>query len=106
MPKAEITTRPWEEGLTETLRDPEVAAHYLEAASEERNPAKFQRALGQVIKAQGGISKAARTLKVNRANLSLALSGEGNPSFASIFKLIEASGLRMKFEARKNKSAA
>jgi len=89
--------RRFEDTLMENLKDPQFASGFLDEAVEHGDPVYFRKALGQIIKAQGGISKAAREMKVNRANLSESLSDVGNPSFNSMFDLITHSGFRMKF---------
>ncbi|MCL1912202.1 MAG: hypothetical protein FWG13_08350, partial [Leptospirales bacterium] len=43
-----------------------------------------------------GITKIARELKLDRAGIYKALSPDGNPSFKTIFKLIDILGLQLK----------
>lgn len=73
-------------------------AAYLEAAIEEAgdDPAVIARALGVVARARN-LSQLARDVGMSREGLYKALSGEGNPSFATVMKVAHALGLRMSF---------
>lgn len=75
----------------------DVAA-YLEAVIEEagNDPAVIARALGVVARARN-LSQLARDVGMSREGLYKALSGEGNPSFATVMKVAHALGLRMSF---------
>jgi probable addiction module antidote protein len=66
---------------------------YLEAALEENDPAFFQKALGTVARARGMQTIATRS-KATRAGLYKALSTNGNPEFATIYRVIKALGYR------------
>ena len=73
-------------------------AAYLEAVIEESgdDPAYIARALGVIARARN-ISNLARETGMSREGLYKALSGEGNPSFATITKVAHALGLRVGF---------
>jgi probable addiction module antidote protein len=73
-------------------------AAYLEAVMEEAgdDPAVIARALGVVARARN-LSRLARDVGMSREGLYKALSGEGNPSFATVMKVAHALGLRMSF---------
>lgn len=73
-------------------------AAYLEAAIEEggNDPAFVARALGVVARARN-LSQLARETGMSREGLYKALSGEGNPSFATVAKIVQALGLRVTF---------
>lgn len=77
----------------------DVAA-YLEAVLEESgdDPSIITRALGTVARS-GNLSELAREVGMSREGLYKALSGEGNPSFATIVKVARAFGLRLQFHA-------
>lgn len=83
----------------EFLRTDEDIACYLDAVLEEAgdDPALVARALGAVARARN-MSQLARDTGLTREGLYKALSGEGNPSFATIIKVAGALGLRIKFE--------
>lgn len=71
---------------------------YLEAVIEEAgdDPALITRALGTIARARN-MSQLARDTGLTREGLYKALSGDGNPSFATIMKVAQALGLRIGF---------
>lgn len=77
----------------------DVAA-YLEAVIEEGDddPAAITQALGAIARSRN-LSELARQVGMSREGLYKALSANGNPSFATIFKVARAFGLRVHFEA-------
>ena len=92
-----VTTR---YDVTEHLRTPEEMAAYLEACLEEANgdAAFIAKALGDIARAKG-MSQVARDAGLSRESLYKALSGEGNPSFGTILKVMRALGLRLEAHA-------
>ena len=95
MPKT-TTTR---YDVAEHLRTPEEMAAYLEACLEEapRDGAFIAMALGNISRAKG-MSQVARDAGLSRESLYKALSGERNPSFDTILKVIGALGLQLHAE--------
>jgi probable addiction module antidote protein len=79
------------------LRNEEEIAAYLDAVMEDGDPSLIAAALGDVARARN-ISKLARDTGMSREGIYRALSGEGNPSFATILKIAEALGLRLSFQ--------
>jgi probable addiction module antidote protein len=77
--------------------DKDMAA-YLDAAVEDGNPALVAAALGDIARARN-MSQLARDTGMTREGLYKALSGDGNPSFATILKVANALGLRMAFKS-------
>lgn len=77
-------------------------AAYLDAVMEEGgdDPAFIARALGVVARARN-MSQLARDVGMSREGLYKALSGEGNPSFATVVKVAHALGLRVAFQPEK-----
>ncbi len=75
--------------------DDDIAA-YLEACAEENNPTLMAQALGVIARARN-MSQLARDTGMTREGLYKALSGEGNPSFATVVKVAHALGLQMTF---------
>lgn len=75
----------------------DVAA-YLEAVLEVSgdDPASIARAFGTVARS-GNLSELAREVGLSREGLYKSLSGDGNPSFATIMKVAHAFGLRLQF---------
>ncbi|KNH06168.1 putative antitoxin [Candidatus Burkholderia brachyanthoides] len=78
------------------LKTEEDIAAYLDAVMEDGDPALIAAALGDVAKARN-ISKLARDTGMSREGIYRALSGEGNPSFATVVKIAGALGLRLSF---------
>lgn len=89
-----IRLRKWDNA--EHLETGEDMALYLEACMEEAgNDAAFiAKALGTIARAKG-MSQLARDTGMGRESLYKALSGEGNPSFATILKVMHALGLKL-----------
>lgn len=87
--------------VAEHLRTPQEMAAYLEACMEEAHgdAAFVARALGNIARAKG-MSQVASETGLSRESLYKALSGERNPSFDTILKVIEALGLKLHAEAR------
>jgi len=81
------------------LKTPEDMAMYLEACLEEAgdDAAFIAKALGNIARAKG-MSEVARDTGLGRESLYKALSGEGNPSFATILKVTHALGIRLHAE--------
>jgi len=78
------------------LKTDEDIAAYLDACAEENDPALMARALGAIARARN-MSQLARDAGMTREGLYKALSGEGNPSFATVVKVARALGLQMIF---------
>ncbi len=92
MPKTK--TRPYDAAAY--LKTEEDCAFYLQAAIDEASgePAIIVAALGDIARARG-MMQLARETGLSREGLYKALSPEGNPSFATIAKVIAALGLRL-----------
>jgi probable addiction module antidote protein len=72
-------------------------AAYLEAVMEDGDPSLIAAALGDIARARS-ITQLARDTQMSREGLYKALSGEGNPSFATILKVAKALGLKVSFQ--------
>jgi probable addiction module antidote protein len=85
--------------VAEHLRTPEEMAAYLEACMEEAkgDTAFIARALGNITRAKG-MSQVARDAGLSRESLYKALSGERNPSFDTILRVISALGIKFHAE--------
>ena len=92
-----IKLRKWDSA--EHLNSDEDIALYLDACLEEAgdDPAFIAKALGNIARARG-MSQLARETGLGRESLYKALSGEGNPSFATILKVIHALGVKLHAE--------
>ncbi len=86
-------SRSYKEGLHRRLQDNSEALHYLQAALEDSRPA-FLVALKNVLDARN-LAEVARASKLNRVHIYRMLDGQGNPTVASLDKLLHALGLRL-----------
>ncbi|MGD9773867.1 addiction module antidote protein [Diaphorobacter sp.] len=80
--------------LEQALTDPAEAAAYIEAAIELEDPAALLVALRHVAKAHG-MAEVARRADVGEKSLFRALSENGNPTIATLHKVLHAVGLRL-----------
>jgi probable addiction module antidote protein len=95
-PKArKVKTKTIPSDAVEYLKNEENMANYLEAAFEEGDPSLVAAALGDVARAKG-MSQIAEAAGLGRESLYKALSADGNPEFATILKVVQALGLRLK----------
>jgi len=81
----------------EYLETEEDMAAYLQAAFEDGDPALVIHALGNIARARG-MSQIARETGLCRESLYKALSPEGNPEFATVFKVVQALGIKLNAE--------
>ena len=89
-----IKLKKWDSA--EHLRSDEDMAAYLEACMEEAgdDAAFIAKALGTIARAQG-MTQLAKETGLGRESLYKALSGEGNPSFSTILKVVHALGIKL-----------
>jgi probable addiction module antidote protein len=92
MPKTKTTRY----DVAEHLRSPAEMAAYFEACLDEADgdSAFIAKALGDIARAKG-MAQVARDAGLSRESLYRALSGERNPSFDTILKVIAALGLKL-----------
>jgi probable addiction module antidote protein len=88
-------TKPYD--AAEYLETEADMAAYLQAAFEEGDPALVIHALGNIARARG-MSQIARDTGLCRESLYKALSSEGNPEFATVFKVVQALGIKLNAE--------
>jgi probable addiction module antidote protein len=84
----------YDESLNTALLDPVEAAAYLDAVIEIDDPAALLLALRQVAKAHG-MAEVARRADVGQKTLFKALSEKGNPTIATVHRVLRAVGLRL-----------
>jgi probable addiction module antidote protein len=86
--------RKWD--AAEHLKTDEDIALYLDACFEEAgdDAAFIAKALGNIARARG-MSSIANETGLGRESLYKALSGEGNPSLATVLKVTQALGIRL-----------
>lgn len=81
--------------LIQSLKDPEEAAGYLNAALEGGDLKVFFIALQHVAQAQGGITQLAQKAKKSRSSLYKAFSEKANPHLKSTHDILSALGFRL-----------
>lgn len=90
------TSQPYIKTLAKILKDREMVMGYLNTSLEEGDFDAFLIALRNVAEVHGGLSKIARSAKLNREHLYRMLSRKGNPSMKNIALLLEAMGYKIK----------
>lgn len=92
MPKTKTT--PYD--VVDHLRSPKEMAAYLEACMEESDgdAAFIAKALGDIARAKG-MAQVAKDAGLSRESLYKALSGERNPDFKTILRVVDALGLKL-----------
>lgn len=73
--------------------DEDIAA-YLNAALEDGDPSLVSAALGDIARARG-MTQLAKETGITRDGLYKALSATGNPSFATVQKVVHALGYKL-----------
>jgi probable addiction module antidote protein len=88
------------------LKTEEDMALYLDACLQEAgdDAAFIAKALGHIARAKG-MSQVAREAGLGRESLYKALSGEGNPSLATILKVTAALGIQLHAQPLQARSA-
>lgn len=80
--------------ISEYLDEPEVIAEYLNAAIEENDISLFFQAIGNVAKAEG-MTKISKESGVTREALYRALSGNIQPKFETVVKVLRAFNFKL-----------
>lgn len=98
--KSSVKTKTVSYDVADQLRTPEEMAAYLDAWLVEApdDVAGIARALGDIARAKG-MSRVADATGLSRESLYKALSENGNPSLATVLKVVKALGLRLHAEA-------
>jgi probable addiction module antidote protein len=90
----------WE--LAETFRDAADMAHFIDTVLEDANEtgdySLLMDALGGVARARG-MTEIARETGLSRESLYKALSEDGNPSFATVMKVLQALSIELHAKA-------
>ena len=79
----------------EHLKTKEDMAAYVACALEEGDPALIAATLGDIARAQG-MTKIAKRTGLGRESLYKTLSRDGNPAFATVLKVFNSVGLKLK----------
>ncbi|MCZ6800295.1 MAG: putative addiction module antidote protein [Nitrospirae bacterium] len=89
-------SRPFSKTSRDLLKDPKVAAEYLEDILADGNMELFTAALKDVADARlGGVSALSKKTDLNRQQLYKTLSKNGNPRLDTLSEVLHAVGLRM-----------
>ena len=83
--------------MVQSMKDPVQAAAYIEAVIDLEDPAALLVALRHVAKAHG-MAEVARRADLGDKTLFKALSATGNPTLATVHKVLAAVGLRLSVE--------
>ncbi|MDE1996751.1 MAG: putative addiction module antidote protein [Rhizobiaceae bacterium] len=89
----------------EVLDSDEAIEEFMLAAFETQDAAFIAKSLGVVARARN-MTALARDIGMSRAALYKALSGEGNPEFATIMKVMKALGIGLAPIVPSGKNAA
>lgn len=102
-----IETKRWDS--SELLVSSEDIAGYIEAvfedAAETNDYTLLPHALGVVARARG-MTEIARETGLSRESLYKALSEDGNPSFATVMKVLQALSIELHAKAKSGPEAA
>ncbi|EPG3316897.1 addiction module antidote protein [Pseudomonas aeruginosa] len=79
------------------LKTKDDVTAYLDAVMEDGDPSLIAAALGDLARIRN-LSQLARDVGISRQGLAKALSGDGDPSFATVVKVTQALGLRLTFK--------
>ena len=87
-----VQTRLWD--AADYLEHPEDVVAYLDAALEDGDPQLIVAALGDIARSKG-MTRVAADAGLGRESLYKALSSDGNPRFATVLKVLKATGIRL-----------
>lgn len=90
----------YREGLLESLKDPNEAVEYLNAAIEDGDKDIFLLALRDVVEAWGGMAKLSHAAKIHRVSLYTILSKRGNPTLETILSIFKFLGVKFQIETK------
>ena len=90
---ARTKTYPWDP--VDYLKTREDMIAYLDAALEDGDPKLISAVLGDIARAEG-MTQIAKETGLGRESLYKALSADGNPEFATILKVTQALGFRLR----------
>ena len=85
----------YQDYLLESLKDPEEAACYLNAALEGGDLEVFLLALRNVIKTRGGMKKISDKLNKSRTSLYKSYSKNGNPYLKNTNEILHSIGFHL-----------
>ena len=95
--KEKITFKKWDPADDINTKEDVIAL--LEGALEENDPDFLLSIVGDIARSKG-MTQIARELKLDRKGLYKSLAPDGNPSFKTVFKLLDILGLRIRVERK------
>lgn len=96
-----LKTKKYTDFLSEQLKDPQLAAEYLNTCLDENDPQLILLALKDVAQAMGSITALAKKTCTHRVTLHRALSKDGNPEFKTFIDILRALNIRFIFKSAK-----
>ena len=93
-----MNTKLKEFDIAEYLNSEEEIQMYLNEILEEGDPSLVLAVLGDIAKARN-MSQLAKEVGMSREGLYKALSGQGNPTFMTIIKIVNSLGLKLQFKS-------
>ena len=92
MRKKKIKITEW--NVLDYLDNEKSIAAYLSAAIAENDLSHLIIAIGDVVRARG-VNEMAKKMKVGRESLYKSFSGKAKPNFETVYKALDALGVRM-----------
>jgi len=92
-----VTFADWDPAKYINTKDDVIAL--LEVALEENDPDFLLSVFGDIARSKG-MTKIAKELNLDCKGLYRALAPDGNPSFKTVFKLLDILGLRVRLEQK------
>lgn len=96
-----LKTKKYTDFLSEQLKDPQLAAEYLNTCLDENDPQLILLALKDIAQAMGSMTELAKKTSTHRVTLHRALSKDGNPEFKTFFDILRALNIRFVFKSAK-----
>ena len=97
MKEEKITFTKWDPA--EDIETKEDVIALLEVALDENDPEFLLSIMGDIAHSKG-MAQIAKELKIDRTGLYKSLTPDGNPSFKTVFKLLDILGLRVRLEPK------
>ncbi len=88
-----VKTTKWD--MADHIKTEKDVIGYLEAAFEDGDPKLIQAVLGDIARSKG-MTEIAKKIGVGRESLYKSLKLGGNPSFATVLKVVKLLGLSLK----------
>jgi len=95
--KEKITFADWDPA--EVIETKEDVISLLEVTLEENDPDFLLSVISDIARSKG-MTQIAKELNLDRKGLYKSLAPDGNPSFKTVFKLLDILGLQMKLEKK------